>query len=700
MERALRYSAVIGMCLLLCWMTGFAAEKTENNVTWTLDDGTLTVFCEGVCNGVPLTDDEWRTVRTIVFTEGVTAIGEWAFSGYSNSYEEIYQYTSVVLPEGLLVVDYAAFSFVETLATIHLPNSLTELGYGAFCNSGLTSAEIPAGITRIEEATFEGCPLVSVTIPDTVTSIGAYAFRDTLLQEVRLPASLLELGEAAFACCPLTAVVLPEGVTEIGAYAFWKCDKLTAVHLPASLINIQHNAFYDCPKELRFTVAEASESFLLEDGVLLSKDKKTLIYYPADKTDTSYTVPAEVETIRESAFRENDFLTEVLLPEGLKEIGGLLFSGCDNLKSITLPESVSKVQEAGAIPGTSNFFGIGSHGFGPFYGSSIQEITVFGRETNIIIAWLHGTDGFAKDATIYCYPHSATDVALRFNEFVGSQESVKVVYLEEDHEHIWTEECLQEPTCGAYGEMRRTCTVCAYTYIEPIPKVEHTYGLPKVNSVSYVKEDHAEYTCTVCGAYELIKVLDIEHEHEWTETVLCDSTASAGGKRYRTCSICNRVKIVYDAEITHTFGETITVEPTCKKNGIKYVCCSVCGYQETQRYLAQLDHVFEGELLVSVSASCTTNGSGTRLCTLCSQPQTVSIPATGHSYGEWKLTKKPTLKAVGEEQSICVACGDVQSREVQKLTFTAFAEPYLPYLYGLDVLLLLVLLFVIRKKKR
>ena len=660
MKRALRYSAVIGMCLLLCWMTGFAAEKTENNVTWTLDDGTLTVFCEGVCNGVPLTDDEWRTVRTIVFTEGVTAIGEWAFSGYSNSYEEIYQYTSVVLPEGLLVVDYAAFSFVETLATIHLPNSLTELGYGAFCNSGLTSAEIPAGITRIEEATFEGCPLVSVTIPDTVTSIGAYAFRDTLLQEVRLPASLLELGEAAFACCPLTAVVLPEGVTEIGAYAFWKCDKLTAVHLPASLINIQHNAFYDCPKELRFTVAEASESFLLEDGVLLSKDKKTLIYYPADKTDTSYTVPAEVETIRESAFRENDFLTEVLLPEGLKEIGGLLFSGCDNLKSITLPESVSEVQKAGAIPGTSNFFGIGSHGFGPFYGSSIQEITVLGRETNIIVAWVHGSDGFAKDATIYCYPYSATDIELRFNGIAKSQESVKVVYLEEDHEHIWIEECLQEPTCDAYGEMRRTCTVCAYTYIEPIPTVEH----------------------------------------EWTETVLCDSTASAGGKRYRTSSICNRVKIVYDAEITHTFGETITVEPTCKKVGQKYVCCSVCGYQETQRYLAQLDHVFEGELLVSVSASCTTNGSGTRLCTLCSQPQTVSIPATGHSYGEWKQTKKPTLKAVGEEQSICAACGDVQSREVQKLTFTAFAEPYLPYLYGLAVLLLLVLLFVIRKKKR
>lgn len=699
MRRWIAICAAVFM-LLICVGT-VAAEDAESNVTWTLGaDGTLTVSCEGVCDGVSLTEEQWKQVRTIVFTEGVTEIGDYAFSGYSNGYENIYQYTSVVLPEGLLAIDYAAFSFVPTLETIRLPSSLTELGYGAFSNSGLTSIVIPAGITRIEEATFESCPLVSVTIPDTVTSIGAYAFRETNLTEVTLPLALTVLENSAFADSKLTSVVIPEGVTELGAFAFAWCNQLSEVHLPASLTSIGSSAFRACSSELRFTVAAGSESFSVEDGILFSGDKKTLIRYPAYKTDASYTVPASVKEIADGAFYGCKTLTELILPEGLESIGGMLFCGCDDLKSITLPESLREVGMVGVHNGTSQFFGVGSHFYGPFYGSSVQEITVLGRETNIIVGWVHSTDGFAKDTTIYCYPCSATDVALRFNGVVRQQESVKVAYLEEDHEHIWTEEHLQDPTCSDYGEKRRTCTVCGYTYIEPIPTIPHTYGTPVPNGYSYIEEEHVKYTCTVCNYSTAVTVLDVEHEHEWTETVSRNPGCNAEGEKYRVCAVCNKVQFESIPKIAHTLGEPITVDATCGRMGEKYAFCTVCGELDILERTPRLEHTLGGEMKVLTPATCTEDGEGKRMCKTCLRMQIETIPATGHTYGEWTETVAPTMQAAGKEQRVCAACGDAQVREVAKLTFSEFAQPYLPHLYAFDAVLVLALVVLALKKKK
>ena len=693
MKRFLKTCAAAFALLLICTFA-VSAEDAADNVTWTLDaDGTLTVSCEGICNGVPLTEEQWKAVKTIVFTEGVTEIGDWTFDNYSDRGA---QYTSVILPEGVERIGRSAFCFVEELSEIVLPSTLTEIGYGAFCCTGLTSVVIPEGVTRIEEATFERCPLISVVIPDTVTSIGAYAFRDTLLTEVRLPASLSELGSAAFACSSLSAVVLPEGLREIGSFAFWFCTRLTEVHLPASLTNIGRSAFRGCSADLRFTVAEGSESFLVEDGVLFSRDKKTLIRYPAYQTETSYTVPAGVEVIREGAFSGCKALSEIILPEGLKEIGGMLFTGCENLKSITLPESVSEVQAAGAIPGVSQFFGTGSYGCGPFYGSSIQEITVLGRETNIIIAWVHGEDGFAKGTTIYCYPYSATDVELRFNGLVALYEDVQVSYLEEDHEHVWTEEQLREPTCDEYGEKRRTCTVCGYAYNEPIPLIAHTYGTPKLNSVSWVREEHVEYICTVCGHSEVKKVLDIEHEHVWTEEILREATCAAIGQKLLICTICNKWRYADIPKTDHPAFEDRTISATCYRAGQRCKVCTACAYYEVLEEFPQTAHTF-GELKVITPATCTEDGAGERMCRVCLCKQSETIPATGHSYGEWTQTVAPTLQAVGEEQCVCTACGDVQTREVPKLELSEVA---VPYVLAADAVLVLALVILVLKKKK
>ena len=108
------------------------------------------------------------------------------------------------------------------------------------------------------------------------------------------------------------------------------------------------------------------------DGVLYSKDKTQLILYPSQKEDEEYVILDTVTTIQSFAIEKNNFLKkivfpkdmevidafhpiifqcekleEIVLPQKLKEVGGLL-TPCENgnLKRITIPDGVQKIKES------------------------------------------------------------------------------------------------------------------------------------------------------------------------------------------------------------------------------------------------------------------------------------------------------------------------------------------------------------------
>ena len=77
-----------------------------------------------------------------------------------------------------------------------------------------------------------------------------------------------------------------------------------------------------------FEVEAGHEYFTVEDGVLYSKDKKVLYYYPTTKTDLKeFYVPRTVETIGSNAFYSVKGL-DIFLPEGLKKIEENAFYIC------------------------------------------------------------------------------------------------------------------------------------------------------------------------------------------------------------------------------------------------------------------------------------------------------------------------------------------------------------------------------------
>ncbi len=68
-----------------------------------------------------------------------------------------------------------------------------------------------------------------------------------------------------------------------------------------------------------FELEEGNDSFVVENNVIYSDDKKTLLFYPKSKEDKEFEIPETVETIGTGAFLYVNDL-HVILPENLKEI--------------------------------------------------------------------------------------------------------------------------------------------------------------------------------------------------------------------------------------------------------------------------------------------------------------------------------------------------------------------------------------------
>ncbi|MBQ5988700.1 MAG: leucine-rich repeat protein, partial [Oscillospiraceae bacterium] len=95
----------------------------------------------------------------------------------------------------------------------------------------------------------------------------------------------------------------------------------------------------------KFEVSEDNKELAGEDGVLLDKEKKVLIAYPAGKEDEEFKVPEGVEEIGPHAFENNKHLKKIELPDTVKKIGKGAFENCENLEEVKLPEDVKVIEE-------------------------------------------------------------------------------------------------------------------------------------------------------------------------------------------------------------------------------------------------------------------------------------------------------------------------------------------------------------------
>lgn len=246
-------------------------------------------------------------------------------------------------------IEAGAFSKVEIesginpLQSIVLPKGITTIGDDAFSyNTSLTSIKIPNTVTSIGKRAFQGCTnLTSIEIPDTVTYIGDYCFSGcNRLQKIKLSKKIQTINQRLLqGCSSLTEIEIPEGVKSIGYAAFISCNKLTTITLPASLTSFNGTAIAGLSRLTEVKVADGNNSFKFENGILLSKDGKTM--YMALLTLTEINVPNGVVSIVGDTLSGSS-ATKIILPDTVSSnLSGTVFNGMNKLSTIEL-SSTSK----------------------------------------------------------------------------------------------------------------------------------------------------------------------------------------------------------------------------------------------------------------------------------------------------------------------------------------------------------------------
>lgn len=268
---------------------------------------------------------------SITFAEGskLESIGDQAFRGCD--------ITSMTLPSTVKSLGHRVFQACDSLASVEIPASVTEIqtdtfdGYfDADANEGEGNVAFAEGsIFKLQDGVlYDSENLIrvldwqeNVVVPEGIKYIGADAFNAystqtpnnmETLKSITLPESLVSIGKTAFrACKSLKSITIPKNVSEIGGGAFSSCSSLTSVEILGPV------------KELTGTSGVFSGCTALKN----------------------VTLPDTLTSLGNGAFNGCKALEEINLPKGLTEIGREAFNGCESLKEAIIPSGVTKIPD-------------------------------------------------------------------------------------------------------------------------------------------------------------------------------------------------------------------------------------------------------------------------------------------------------------------------------------------------------------------
>ena len=287
------------------------AEGVKEIPNWLFDNNSLVtsiVIPEGVTQIGNRAFSYCKNLTSVTLPSTLEILGNWVFQGSSSL-------NSIVNKSGKLlkVVDGIVYSMDGTQilsvtsasGEIRIAEGVKSIPAEAFYeNPRITGAIVPEGVVIIDDAAFYGCEnLTSITLPSTLTFIGTeaiptltiirsepgvyahtwalangYTWQSTQQAEskiMKLPAGLKTIQQEAFQGSPAECFVLPDGCVGIGERAFADCKELKLVEIPASVIAIADTAFEGCGEGLVIVTPKgsAAERFAQAHDITVTSDE-------------------------------------------------------------------------------------------------------------------------------------------------------------------------------------------------------------------------------------------------------------------------------------------------------------------------------------------------------------------------------------------------------------------------------------------
>lgn len=330
-------------------------------------DGNLIVFGDKVLRQI-------GNAPEISIPEGITIIGEGAFMGkeklqkveFSKTVTQIERKAfsgcinlPVKLPRAVQCIGDYAFErcgwAVEKRGKLTIPSKVTSIGRFAFksCTS-ITGVKIPNSVTEMGQGAFAGADRVKLFEGKGASENGQFLIWDKCLiaialdtsimmhDTINLPMDLEEIGDWAFTYDdpkrhwrPIK--VLPTCLKRIGEHSLFGFGMWTTpVIIPDSVENIGEGAF--SPEMMVAGKFVDDDGNVIKDGTLLFKNGQ-----PDDKPHEEFTIPNGVSRIGSYA---NIFVEHLTIPEGVVSIGD---KAVTVLKHISIPSSLSSIEGHGLI---------------------------------------------------------------------------------------------------------------------------------------------------------------------------------------------------------------------------------------------------------------------------------------------------------------------------------------------------------------
>ncbi|MBQ8748058.1 MAG: leucine-rich repeat protein, partial [Clostridia bacterium] len=387
-----------------------ASGTCGENLTWTLENGTLTISGTGAMDDYWTTNRPWEayhaSVTRIVIKEGVTTISSRAFANHISLKQ-------VDIPSTVALIGREAFRFCLALESVNVA-----AGSAHFLSvDGVLFDKYQRVLYRYPSAKAD----TSYTVPSTVRTLENFAFEwATNLTKVVLNDGLVYIGEDAFASCSdLSDITIPNTVIDLGAGAFSHCDALVSMDIPASVETMGYAVFAHCTSLVKVTfysktteilestfegttpgfmiygyTGSTAEAYAKANGhtffamdsddnppetvatgtcgedlwwVLDSEDTLTITGTGAmdnwDPTGAPWfaykdqikavVIEEGAASIGDHAFYQFSAMTTASIPEGVTTIGTYAFGTCPSLLKIEIPSSVTHIYFGAFAPCTS-----------------------------------------------------------------------------------------------------------------------------------------------------------------------------------------------------------------------------------------------------------------------------------------------------------------------------------------------------------